>query len=345
MILLDYPYAEQKEILSEFRLPDYKIRQIYRWLVKGAEFSEMSDLSKEMREALSAKFVAQPVGIEKTFLSKDGTVKFLFRLTDQNLIEGVLMRYKYGNTLCVSTQVGCRMGCKFCASALGGRIRNLSSGEILGQIVAANRYLCGDLKNREITNVVLMGSGEPLDNFYEVCKFLDCVNDPEGLNISYRNISLSTCGLIPQIYRLAEKKMPLNLTISLHSAIQSKREALMPIAKNNPVWELKKAVMEYFQQTKRRIYLEYTLIDGVNDGKEDVLELIRFAKGMAAHVNLIRLNPVKESGLRPSAKTNEIRQMLNDNGVSATLRRQMGVDIEGACGQLRKRYLEKSEEN
>ncbi|MEG2159489.1 MAG: 23S rRNA (adenine(2503)-C(2))-methyltransferase RlmN, partial [Clostridia bacterium] len=276
----------------------------------------------------------------------DGTIKLLYRLHDGNLIEGVLMNYKYGNTLCVSTQVGCRMGCKFCASTLGGLVRNLSAGEILGQVVAVNRYLGGDLENRKITNIVLMGSGEPLDNFDNVIKFLYLVNDVSGLNISMRNISLSTCGIAPKIDELAKLNLQINLTISLHSADQVKREEIMPIARAYSLETLMISVRNYFEATKRRVIFEYTLIDDANDSYSDALKLANLTRNISAHINLIRLNPVKETKMRGTSdiKAKKFLEYLTNLNVSATLRRQMGVDIEGACGQLRQRYIEEDKE-
>ena len=339
-ILLDVPFSEFEVLLKDLDLPKYKLKQIYKWLIKGAAFSEMSDLPKDLRIKLAEQYVDLPVRIEKEFVSEDGTIKFLYRLTDGQLIEGVLMRYKYGNTLCVSTQVGCRMGCSFCASTIGGLIRNLSAGEILGQVIAVNHRLGGDIDERKVTNLVLMGSGEPLDNYTEVVRFLRQANAEDGLHISFRNISLSTCGLIEGIKKLQREQLPINLTISLHSAIQSKRERLMPIAKANPLPDLKETLKSYFNQTRRRIYFEYTLVEGENDSHEDALKLSYFVKNLPSHVNLIRLNPVKESHCKASCNTQRFLKDLTSLGVSATVRRQMGVDIEGACGQLRRRYLE-----
>ncbi len=339
MILLDYTLSELTELFADVQA--YKVKQLYKWLYRGADFDEMTDLPKEWRQRLKAEHIACPVTILKKFESKDGTQKFLYKLYDGNLIEGVLMKYKYGNTLCVSTQVGCRMGCKFCASTLDGLVRNLSSGEILGQVIAVNRYCGGTADDRKITNIVLMGSGEPLDNFDNTIKFLKSVNAPDGINISQRNISLSTCGIAPKIIQLADMGLQVNLTVSLHSPRQEKRCVLMPISKAYPLGEVVEAAKYYFLKTGRRVIFEYVLTEGQNDTDEDVAKLARLTKGFSCHVNLIRLNPVKERDLKPTADdaATEFLNKLTKNGVSATLRRQIGVDIDGACGQLRRRVI------
>ena len=339
MILLDY---SQQELIGFF--PDqkpYKVRQLYKWLTKGVDFEGMTDIDKAWREKLSAKHIACPVRIFRTFESKDGTKKFLYRLSDGNLIEGVLMSYHHGNTLCVSTQVGCRMGCAFCASTLDGLVRNLSAGEILGQVTAVNAFLGGDANQRRITNIVLMGSGEPLDNFDNTVKFLDLVSGPDGLNVSQRNISLSTCGIAPKMIELADRGYSVNLTLSLHSPRQEKRRNLMPISNAYPLTKVIEACKYYFLKTGRRVIFEYVLVKGENDSDEDARLLSRLTRGFSAHVNLIRLNPVKERKLLPTEEdaAREFLAKLTKLGVSATIRRQMGVDIEGACGQLRRRVL------
>ena len=251
------------------------------------------------------------------------------------------MNYKYGNTLCVSTQIGCRMGCKFCASTLNGLVRNLTAGEILAQVITANAENAAQNEKRAVTNIVLMGSGEPFDNFDNVVGFLKLVNSPEGLGVSYRNISLSTCGLVPEMYRFADLRLPVNLTVSLHSPIDEKRREIMPIANKYSVKEIINAARYYFEQTGRRVIFEYTLIEGQNDTEKDARNLAGVLKGFPAHVNLIRLNPVRERNLS-ATKNNQAQKflgMLESLGISATIRRQMGVDINGACGQLRNDYL------
>jgi 23S rRNA (adenine2503-C2)-methyltransferase len=287
------------------------------------------------------RFEDEPVRILKKFTSQDGTQKYLFALSDGNLIEGVLMSYKYGNTQCVSTQVGCRMGCKFCASTLGGLIRNLTSGEILSQILVVNREQGGNLKNRAVTNVVLMGSGEPLDNYDNVVRFVRALSREGGIAISPRNVSLSTCGIVPKIYQLAEEGLPLNLTISLHATTDEDRRVVMPIANAYSVAEILKACAYYFEKTGRRYIFEYTLIEGQNCDEEHALALAKLLKGRPCHVNLIRLNEVKERALLSASEKQAYRFLgtLEKQGISATLRRQMGSDIGGACGQLRASYL------
>jgi 23S rRNA (adenine2503-C2)-methyltransferase len=340
-ILQDMSKAELTDFLTQYNLKPYVASQVFAWLVKGADFSAMTNVSKEVRALLAADCIAQCVNIHKTLTSTiDGTKKFLFRLSDGNIIEGVLMSYKYGNTICVSTQVGCRMGCKFCASTLGGLVRNLTAGEILGQVVAVNAL--GEGKDRFVTNIVLMGSGEPLDNFDNVTKFLQLVTSSDGLNISQRNISISTCGLVPEMLQLAEQHSCVNLIISLHNANQEAREQIMPIAKRYSVPEVVAAARTYFEKTGRRVIFEYTLIDGQNDSYSDALRLASTLTNMSAHVNLIRLNPVKETHLRATtdATAKKFLAYLEKLHISATLRRQMGTDINGACGQLRRDFLD-----
>ena len=251
------------------------------------------------------------------------------------------MKNKYGNTECLSTQVGCRMGCKFCASGIGGLVRNLSSGEMLATVAAVNRLTGGNLKTRSVTNVVLMGSGEPLDNYDNVIKFLKLISFEEGLNVSLRNISLSTCGLVPQMYKLAEEKLPVNLTVSLHQPFDDKRQKLMPIAKAYKIEEILKACDNYFDKTGRRFIFEYSLVKGENDDISSVNELVRLLKHRPCHVNVIRLNEVKENSLKATTEKEAYAfcALLEKGGLSATVRRLNGADIEGACGQLRRSYI------
>ena len=344
--LLGLTVDEIKEEIVAFGEKPFRAAQIYSSLFSGLTFSEMTDLSLSLRQRLSENFIDQPVKIIKTLKSSDGTEKFLFLLDDGNVVEGVKMRYKYGNTLCVSTQVGCRMNCAFCASGLNGLIRNLISGEILGEVVAVNRYLSGGLKDkRAITNVVLMGSGEPLDNYDNVVKFLRLLSDKNGINISLRNVSLSTSGLVSKMYDLANENLPINLTVSLHSPFDEERQKIMPIAKSYKISEILSACENYFEKTGRRYIFEYVLIKGENDGIRHADALIRLLKGKPCHVNLIRLNDVKENDLKSVSEKDAYRFMgiLVKGGISATLRRQMGSDIEGACGQLRRNYIENLE--
>ncbi|HBN13084.1 MAG TPA: 23S rRNA (adenine(2503)-C(2))-methyltransferase RlmN, partial [Clostridiales bacterium] len=295
------------------------------------------------RSELLKEYEDGPVAIIKTLTSADGTEKYLFSLADGNVIEGVFMKYKYGNTQCVSTQVGCRMGCKFCASTLGGLARNLTSGEILCQVLAVNAAHGGDGKARAVTNVVLMGSGEPLDNYDNTVKFLKNVSAEGGINISPRNISLSTCGIVPKIYSLADEGLPVNLTISLHQTTDEGRARTMPIAKKYTIAEILKACEYYFEKTGRRYIFEYSLIDGENCEKADAERLIALLKGRPCHVNLIRLNEVKERSLKAATdkKAYAFAAMLEKGGLSATVRRSMGSDIGGACGQLRASFIDK----
>ena len=344
VILQDYNLTELTEFLtSNYGVKPFVARQIFQWLNRSVDFDGMTNLSKTLREQLKTDCVAVASRIVQTLTSEqDGTQKFLFELFDGNVVEGVLMKYKYGNTLCVSSQVGCRMGCKFCASTLGGLVRNLSAGEILSQVTSVNA-LSND-RERYVTNIVLMGSGEPLDNFENVVKFLQLVTSKDGLNVSERNISLSTCGIVPRMRQLADMGCSLNLTLSLHNADNEQRKSIMPVTNAYSVEEAVGALRYYFNKTSRRVIVEYTLIDGVNDSHSHALKLASLLSGIAVHVNVIALNPVKETGLKGTREAN-VKKFLNylsALGVSATRRRTMGQDIEGACGQLRRRYLEQN---
>ena len=343
--LLNYSFEELKDIIVAFGEKAYRAGQIFPALHQGYNFSEITSLSKELREKLSRDFYPLSVEIVKSLKSADGTEKFLFALADGNFVEGVLMKYKYGYTLCVSTQVGCRMNCAFCASGLEGLIRNLEASEILGEVIVVNKYLNGGLKDkRKVTNVVLMGSGEPLDNYDNTVKFIKLLSDPNGINISPRNVSLSTCGLVPQMMRLNKENLPINLTVSLHSPFDSEREKIMPVAKSYKISEILSACDEYFKKTGRRYIFEYVLINGNNDTKRHADKIIELLKGKPCHVNLIRLNEVKEKGLISVTDKHAYKFLgiLVKGGLSATLRRRMGADIEGACGQLRLRHIEEN---
>lgn len=346
MILLqDFTLEELTEYLTaNYNVKPFVAKQVFGWLTKSVDFDGMTNISKDLRESLKRKCVAVSCKIIKTLSSADGTQKFLFELFDGNVIEGVLMKYKYGNTLCVSSQVGCRMGCKFCASTLEGLNRNLSAGEILGQVSSVNALEKSG--ERYVTNIVLMGSGEPLDNFDNVVKFLRLVTSKNGLNVSERNISLSTCGIAPKMRELADLGFSVNLTISLHNADSEQRKQIMPITNAFSVEEVISACRYYFEKTGRRIIAEYTLIDGQNDSYSHALKLASLLRGISAHVNIIALNPVKETGLKGTSENNlkKFIKYLDKLGISATRRRTMGQDIEGACGQLRRRYLEGSYE-
>lgn len=333
-----YP-DELKNVLSEMGEKPFRAGQIFSWLHKGARFEEMTNLSLALRQKLAENGVDQPVSIRESRVSRlDGTEKFLFALRDGNCIEGVLMRYHYGATLCVSTQVGCRMGCKFCASTLDGCVRNLTAAEILGQVQCANRQLNGE----KVHNIVLMGSGEPLDNYDQVVRFLRLVSHSDGLNIGLRHISLSTCGLVPQMKRFAQEGLPVTLSLSLHAPNDEIRKQLMPIASRYTMEETLEACRYYIEKTGRRVIFEYALVDGVNASEQCANELAMKLRGMQCHVNLIPLNTVKERNLF-GVTENQVRaflDVLEKRHISATRRREMGDDIEGACGQLRKKVLQ-----
>ncbi len=324
-------------------LPSFRVKQIMYAVSDYKTYGEMSNVPKTVRELLAEKYFDRSAVIKEAFTGKDGTEKYLYLLNDGNIIEGVFMPHNYGNTLCISTQVGCRMGCAFCASTLNGLVRNLTAGEMLGEVLAANARAGGTRSKRAITNIVLMGSGEPLDNYDEVIKFLHAVSDEEGMGISPRNISLSTCGLADKIKTLADEGIPVTLTISLHAADEEKRKSLMPISNKWSIAEVLDAARYYFEKTGRRIIFEYSLIDGQNASEADALKLAKLLKGMNCHVNLINLNYVKERGLRGANKdaVKAFMDTLSSKGISNTLRRSMGNDIKGACGQLRNGYLNK----
>lgn len=332
----------QDFVVGDLGESKFRAGQIAGWLNRGAEIEDMTNLSAALRQKLSAVAVANPVRIRESYKSKlDGTEKFLYELRDGNLIEGVIMRYHYGDTLCVSTQVGCRMGCAFCASTLEGRVRNLSAGEILGQVVAANRHIQADDAQRRVHNIVLMGSGEPFDNYDNVVRFLRLVNRPDGLNISLRNISLSTCGLVNRIYDFAKESLPVTLSLSLHAPNDEIRQKIMPAAHAYAYGDVIAACKHYSEVTGRRVVFEYALIKDVNCEVRHAEELARRLRGMRCHVNLIPLNDVKERNLTapPKQDVAAFLKRLELKNISATIRREMGADIDGACGQLRRKYL------
>ena len=333
-----YP-EEMKAALAEMGEKPFRAAQVFSWLHRGARFADMTNLPLALREKLSENGVDQPVSIRETRVSRlDGTEKFLYALADGNCVEGVLMRYHYGATLCVSTQVGCRMGCRFCASTLDGCVRNLTATEMLGQVQCANRTL----GEERIHNIVLMGSGEPLDNYDQVVRFLRLVSHPEGLNIGLRHISLSTCGLVPQMYRFAEEGLPVTLSLSLHAPNDEIRRQIMPIAHRYTIEETLAACRNYIEKTGRRVVLEYALIDRVNADEACAQELAARLRGMQCHVNLIPLNTVKERDLYgvSERQVQAFLSALEKRHISATRRREMGDDIEGACGQLRKKIMQ-----
>ena len=329
--------AEIGAVLKELGQPAFRSKQVFSWLHKGVKsYDEMSNLPKALREALAEKYPLHiPKVVRKQESQKDGTIKYLWELADGNCVETVLMRYHYGNTVCISTEVGCRMGCAFCASTIGGLVRKLEPCEILDQVLFTQVE-----SGQPVSHIVLMGIGEPLDNFDNVMRFLELVNHPNGMNISMRHISLSTCGLVPMIDKLAEKKLQLSLAISLHGPNDEIRNKIMPVNKAYPIDELLAACHRYYEATSRRIHFEYAMIDGVNDREQDAKELIRRLKGLQAHVNMIPLNHVEESPLKPSSRqaVQRFQKLLEDAGIPATVRRTLGGDIDASCGQLRRKY-------
>jgi 23S rRNA m2A2503 methyltransferase len=341
--LLDLNNEELTELLVN-RLGEskFRVKQVRAWLNKGTPIEEMTNLSAGLRKKLEDVAVSNSVRILDSFRSKlDETEKFLYTLGDGNIIEGVVMRYHHGDTLCVSTQVGCRMGCAFCASTLDGRVRNLSAGEILGQVIVANRHIQKQDETRRIHNIVLMGSGEPFDNYENVVKFLRLVNDEEGLNISLRNVSLSTCGLVPKMLMFAEEKLPVTLSLSLHAPNDDIRKRIMPVAQSYALEDVLAACRTYVEKTGRRVIFEYALIKNLNCSEACADELARRIRGLQCHVNLIPLNAVKERNLEAPTKADVqmFLRRLEMRKISATVRREMGTDIDGACGQLRRKVL------
>ena len=327
--------------LREMGEPAFRGKQVFTWLHRGAvSFDAMSNLSKALREKLAAAYtITAPKVACKQVSQQDGTIKYLWRLPDGNCIETVLMRYHHGNTVCISSQVGCRMGCAFCASTLGGKVRNLTASEMLDQV------LFTQLDSGEtISNIVLMGIGEPLDNLDTVLRFLELVNHPDGLHIGMRHISLSTCGLIPGIRRLGELELQLTLSVSLHAPDSETRSRIMPVNRAYDVDALFEACHWYFQKTGRRISFEYAMIDGVNDQDWQADLIAKKVRGMPAHVNLIPLNDVRESPWKPSRRIAAFQKRLEEHGITATVRRSLGGDIDAACGQLRKRAAEAQRE-
>ena len=339
---------DMNEICSEVAKigeKSFRAKQIYEWLhVKlESEFDEMTNLSKDLREKLKANYIINMPKIVEIYKSKiDGTRKYLFQLQDGSIIESVLMKYKHGNSVCISSQVGCRMGCKFCASTIDGLERNLLSSEMLGQIYAIQK----DLGER-ISNIVIMGSGEPFDNFDNFIKFIELITSEHGLNISSRNITVSTCGLVDKIIQLADMKLQITLAISLHSPNDELRRTIMPIANKYSINQIIDACRYYFEKTGRRITFEYSLIEGVNDSEVQANELIELVKGLNCHINLIPVNPIKERDYRHSSKEyiKKFQNILEKNRINATIRREMGADINAACGQLRKSYIDKHNKN
>ncbi len=337
MNLRSMTLPELAACLKELGQPAFRAKQLYSWLHRGVRsFDEMTNLPQALRQTLAESYPLDPPTVVRKQESRlDGTIKYLWRLSDGNCVETVLMRYHYGNTVCISTEVGCRMGCAFCASTLGGLVRKLEPNEMLEQVLFTQLD-----SGLPISHIVLMGIGEPLDNFDNVMRFLELVNSPEGMNISMRHISLSTCGLVPKIDELAKRKLQLTLSVSLHAPNDWVRDTIMPVNRAYPTQELLDACRRYYAATSRRISFEYAMIDGVNDREEDARELLKRLKGLPAHFNLIPLNHVEESPLKPSSKKAVARfqQILEDGGITATVRRTLGGDIDASCGQLRRKH-------
>ena len=337
MNLKSQTLPELTATLKELGQPAFRGKQVYTWLHKGVRsYDEMSNLPKSLRDTLAEKYpICPPEVVRKQESKKDGTIKYLWKLSDGNCVETVLMRYNYGNTVCISTEVGCAMGCAFCASTIGGLVRRLEPFEMLDEVLFTQVD-----SGLPISRIVLMGIGEPLDNFDNVLRFLELVNSEEGMNISMRHISLSTCGLVPMIDELAKRKLQISLAISLHGPNNEIRSKVMPVNKAYPIEQLLDACRRYFDATGRRIHFEYAMIDGVNDSEENAKELLRRLKGLPAHFNLIPLNHVEESPLKPSSRANvdRFQKILEDGGITATVRRTLGSDIDASCGQLRRKY-------
>lgn len=337
MHLKSMTLSEMTAHFKQMGMPAFRAKQIYSWLHKGVRsYEEMTNIPQALRQQLQQEHPFHaPQVVRKQESKLDGTIKYLWQLADGNCVETVLMRYHYGNTVCISTEVGCLMGCAFCASTLGGLVRRLEPHEMLDQVLFTQID-----SGLPVSHIVLMGIGEPLDNFDNVLRFLELVNSEEGMNISMRHISLSTCGLVPKIDELAKHKLQISLAISLHGPNNEKRSRVMPVNKAYPIEELLDACRRYYDATGRRIHFEYAMIDGLNDSEEDARELLRRLKGLGAHVNLIPLNHVEESPLKPSSKKAVARfqQILEAGGVTATVRRTLGGDIDASCGQLRRKH-------
>ena len=343
MNLKSMTLPELSEALKAMGQPAFRARLLYTWLHRGARsYEEMTNLPAALRERLEREApILPPTVVRRQDSARDGTIKYLWQLADGNCVETVLMRYHYGNTVCISTEVGCRMGCAFCASTIGGLVRRLEPSEMLDEVLFTQVD-----SGLPISHIVLMGIGEPLDNFDNVMRFLELVNSPEGMNISMRHISLSTCGLVPKIDELAKRKLQLTLSVSLHAPNDAIRDTIMPVNRAYPSEALLDACRRYYQATSRRISFEYAMIDGVNDSVENAKELIRRLKGLPAHFNLIPLNHVEESPLKPSSRAAvaAFQKALEDAGIPATVRRTLGGDIDASCGQLRRKYTRQEQE-
>ncbi len=333
---------ELQAVMEKIGEKPFKAKQIYQWLHEkcAADYEEMTNISRRLRERLAEAYpLSGPRAVEVQTSRIDGTQKYLFRLADGNVVESVLMRYHHGNSVCISSQVGCKMGCRFCASTLDGWTRNLLPSEMLSQIYQIRR-----MTGERVSNVVVMGTGEPLDNYDNLLRFIRMLTDERGQNISQRNITVSTCGLVPEIRKLAEENLQITLALSLHAPNQQKREQLMPIARRYSLPEVLDACRYYFEKTGRRMTFEYSLVGGENDSQQDAEELSRLIGGLNCHVNLIPVNPIKERSYVQSDKkvTLNFKKKLEKYGINVTIRREMGRDIDGACGQLRKRYMDET---
>ncbi len=333
-------FEQVKVMMEELGEKAFRAKQIYEWMHTKLvdSFDEMTNLSKALRDKLSENFELTSLNVvDKRESAKDGTCKFLFELSDNRVIESVLMKYKHGNSVCISSQVGCRMGCRFCASTLGGLERNLTPAEMLDQI-----YKIQKMSGERVSNVVLMGTGEPLDNYNNVLQFIQLLTDENGLNISQRNITVSTCGLVNRIRDLANEELQITLAISLHAPNDKIRKEIMPIANKYTINEIIDAVTFYYNKTGRRISFEYSLVEGVNDSEENAKELIHVVRGLNCHVNLIPVNPIKERDFKQTQMqfVQNFKNILEKNRINVTIRREMGSDIDAACGQLRKSYMD-----
>lgn len=338
-----YTFEKLQAEMLQIGEKSFRSKQIYSWLHEklADSFEEMTNLSKALREKLEQSYEIRKVSmLERQVSAIDGTNKFLFELYDGNVVESVLMRYKHGNSVCISSQVGCRMGCRFCASTLDGLERNLTPSEMLGQI-----YEIQKISGERVSNIVIMGTGEPLDNYENFVTFIHMISDEHGLNISQRNITVSTCGIVPNMKRLAEENFQITLALSLHGSNQEKRKKLMPVANKYDLADVLEACDYYFNKTGRRITFEYSLVHGVNDTEEDAEELIRILKPRNCHLNLIPVNPIKERDFEKPTRQHaeKFKNKLEKTGINVTIRREMGSDIDGACGQLRRRHVNKEQ--
>ncbi|MCB2292036.1 23S rRNA (adenine(2503)-C(2))-methyltransferase RlmN [Clostridium algoriphilum] len=342
--ILDLDLVELKQWMKDNGESEFRAKQVSDWIYKNVwEFENMNNIPRSIKEKLQSNFyIGIPKLIEEYSSKLNDTRKYLFELDDGNLIECVIMKYKHGNSICISTQVGCRMGCKFCASTIGGMIRNLTTGEMLSQIIKSQQLI-----GERISNVVLMGSGEPFDNFYNVIKFLELVNSQNGLNIGQRHITISTCGIVPKIKEFADINLQTTLAISLHAATDEIRMQSMPIANKYSIAEIMDASRYYINKTNRRITFEYALVKGLNDSLQDAEKLSVLLKDMLCHVNLIPVNEIKENELKRSSNEDvaEFKRVLETNNIQTTIRREMGLDINAACGQLRRSYIKSGNSN